>query len=150
MARARGNTRFSGGKWVFARRASVVAPASGFQSDSKSEGRRAERGASRIEQVWPRRERKSAATPRLADRTPQARAARPWLKLRLLDPAGSTVTPRPAAAFPRFRCFFVISKEEPPPIFSRLRRELIKKKRQIHRHKGLAHCSCPREFSRSA
>ena len=31
------------------------------------------------------------------------------------------------AAFPRFRCFFVINKEETPKNFSWLRRELIKK-----------------------
>ena len=126
MASARGKTRFSGGKWVFARRASVVAPASGFQSDSKSEGRRAERGASQIERAWPRRERKSAATPRLADRTPKHEPLNLWQITS--SGSGRFYGNQLRIAFPpRFRCFFVISKEETPKIFSRLRRELIKK-----------------------
>ena len=84
---ARTKPRFSGEKWVFEGRASVMAPASGFQSDSKSKGRSAESGGSQTERARSRREQKPAATPRsLTDARPQR--LRTW-RLHAISSSGS-------------------------------------------------------------
>ena len=62
-------------------RTGVLAPTSGFQFDSKSEGWHAERGASKIGRARSQRKRQPIATPRLAERRHVRRPNRSGLGL---------------------------------------------------------------------